>query len=48
MLINIKLLTKSGCTLCHKPIFILKRIKNHYPNLLKIVSINIDKKMEYH
>ncbi len=47
MLINIKLLTKTGCSLCSKPVFILKRLKEHYPGSLRITSVNIDSKKEY-
>ena len=45
MLINIKLLTKTGCALCHKPVFILKRLKLYYP--VKITTLNIDNRKEY-
>lgn len=33
MSIVVKLLTKPGCTLCEKAVFVLKRIKTKYPSL---------------
>lgn len=40
---TVKILTKTGCTLCETPIFICKKLKNNYPNI-KFLAVNIDNK----
>jgi disulfide oxidoreductase YuzD len=47
MCIIIKLLTKPGCTVCERSIFILKRIKTIHPTV-KLSKCDVSRLIQYH
>lgn len=44
--ISVKFLTKSGCTLCDRGLFLMRRVKQTYP-FLKFELIDISRHPEY-
>lgn len=47
MCIVVKLLTKPGCTLCERSVFLLKRLKIRYP-MLQLSKCDIMRLPQYH